>query len=140
MTTKFQLMLAMPKPTIWRTCPDCKQRVIVPRKSRVRCVDCSHQFYRVSTFVASILWKAIKDRRLNDLRKVIVKCADCEARATDYDHRDYDLPLRVDAVCHSCNVKRGPGRRTSFSGASDCKHPYVQTNAGINLAEKHKGK
>lgn len=30
-------------------------------------------------------------------------------RARDYDHRDYNKPLEVEPVCHSCNMKRGPG-------------------------------
>lgn len=37
-------------------------------------------------------------------------CADCGAPATDYDHRDYNKPLEVDAVCRSCNFKRGPAK------------------------------
>jgi hypothetical protein len=36
-------------------------------------------------------------------------CVDCKRkRATVYDHRDYLKPLQVDAVCHHCNVRRGP--------------------------------
>lgn len=37
-------------------------------------------------------------------------CADCGALATDYDHRDYSKPLEVDAVCRTCNFKRGPAK------------------------------
>jgi hypothetical protein len=41
-----------------------------------------------------------------------VKCTDCPAPATEYDHRDYAKSKRLDVVpvCHACNVKRGPGR------------------------------
>lgn len=35
-------------------------------------------------------------------------CADCGRRAAHYDHRDYNRPLDVQAVCRSCNAKRGP--------------------------------
>ena len=35
-------------------------------------------------------------------------CADCGLPATEYDHRDYRDPLCVEAVCHSCNLRRGP--------------------------------
>lgn len=49
-----------------------------------------------------------------------VACADCGRRATGYDHRDYLKPLDVNAVCTSCNHRRGsaahhnrkPPRRT----------------------------
>lgn len=34
-------------------------------------------------------------------------CRDCGAPATDYDHRDYGKPLKVQAVCRSCNLLRG---------------------------------
>lgn len=36
-------------------------------------------------------------------------CVDCSAPAVDYDHRDYNQPLRVEPVCRRCNLKRGPG-------------------------------
>ncbi len=37
-------------------------------------------------------------------------CVDCgKRRKLERDHRDYNRPLDVDYVCHSCNVKRGPG-------------------------------
>ena len=35
-------------------------------------------------------------------------CSDCGKPATEYDHRDYEKPLAVEPVCHSCNLKRGP--------------------------------
>jgi hypothetical protein len=35
-------------------------------------------------------------------------CADCGGVATEYDHRDYTKPLKVDPVCRGCNARRGP--------------------------------
>lgn len=35
-------------------------------------------------------------------------CMDCGKQATDYDHRDYNFPLRVQPVCRGCNLRRGP--------------------------------
>ena len=37
------------------------------------------------------------------------KCKDCGKDAQCYDHRNYHKPLDVEAVCFSCNKKRGPG-------------------------------
>ena len=37
-------------------------------------------------------------------------CEDCGGPAVLYDHRDYTQPLQVAAVCHGCNLKRGPGK------------------------------
>lgn len=34
-------------------------------------------------------------------------CADCSKQAEVYDHRNYDYPLGVVAVCQRCNLKRG---------------------------------
>lgn len=34
-------------------------------------------------------------------------CKDCGVPSTDYDHRDYGKPLKVVAVCRSCNLLRG---------------------------------
>lgn len=39
-----------------------------------------------------------------------IACVDCEAPASCYDHRDYNFPLQVEAVCSSCNKKRGSGK------------------------------
>ena len=51
--------------------------------------------------------KAIKEGKLIRLTKANIACVDCGEKATDYDHRDYSKPLKVDAVCHKCNVRRG---------------------------------
>lgn len=34
-------------------------------------------------------------------------CSDCGRQASQYDHRDYTKPLKVEPVCPSCNQKRG---------------------------------
>lgn len=38
------------------------------------------------------------------------KCVDCGKKARDWDHRDYKKPYDVEAVCRSCNQKRGPAK------------------------------
>lgn len=35
-------------------------------------------------------------------------CVDCGEPAEAYDHRNYALPMDVVAVCHRCNLRRGP--------------------------------
>lgn len=44
------------------------------------------------------------------------KCADCIGAASEYDHRDYNHPLKVVPVCHSCNIRRGRGMRIDSVG------------------------
>ena len=55
----------------------------------------------------SAVGRAVRRGELPDLRAEFVKCTDCASRATDYDHRCYDLPLEVTPVCHGCNLRRG---------------------------------
>lgn len=51
--------------------------------------------------------KAVLSGELANLKNSEVPCVDCGARASYYDHRDYTKPLTVEAVCRSCNCKRG---------------------------------
>ncbi len=48
-----------------------------------------------------------------------VNCVDCGGSATEYDHRSYAQPLKVDAVCHACNLQRG--RAIEFGGRIDAR-------------------
>jgi hypothetical protein len=40
---------------------------------------------------------------------VTLACVDCGRQAAEYDHRDYEQPLVVVAVCRRCNRRRGFG-------------------------------
>jgi hypothetical protein len=61
-----------------------------------------------------------------------MRCTDCDGMATEYDHRDYNLPFQVDAVCRSCNLRRGhakprewkPGELEAYARA----HPLMVWN------------
>ena len=50
-------------------------------------------------------------------------CVDgCGKRATEYDHRDYTQPLKVDAVCRGCNAKRGAALVWTADGRLPRRH------------------
>ena len=49
--------------------------------------------------------RAVADGELP--RPASLPCTDCGKPATEYDHRDYNKPLQVAAVCRSCNRQRG---------------------------------
>jgi hypothetical protein len=51
---------------------------------------------------------AIRDGRLPSPRSL--RCADCAGPAREYEHRDYNEPLRVDPICRRCNLLRGPAK------------------------------
>jgi len=53
---------------------------------------------------------AVKKGLLPDLKKETIKCSDCDDKATQYDHRDYNYKLFVQPVCMSCNRKRGAAK------------------------------
>lgn len=50
---------------------------------------------------------AVKRGELPNLKRQIVKCADCDARAVAFDHRYYAKPLEVEPVCRRHNGLRG---------------------------------
>jgi hypothetical protein len=58
------------------------------------------------TMAARAIQHARADGRLTPLAGCA--CVDCGAPAVQYDHRDYNEPLKVEPVCRSCNVIRGP--------------------------------
>lgn len=51
--------------------------------------------------------KAIKKGELPPASSLL--CVDCGKQAKCYDHRDYNKPLEVSAVCKRCDCIRGPG-------------------------------
>lgn len=59
---------------------------------------------------------AVRKGLLPNLRRNPIKCVDCGARASGYDHRDYNQPLLVEPVYQSCNVKRGQGKFVPYPG------------------------
>ena len=63
-------------------------------------------------------WDMVRDekRRGKLPRPSELACIDCGKPACSYDHRDYTKPLSVDAVCHSCNLLRGPGYPSKRGG------------------------
>ena len=70
------------------------------------CSGCMHIAERVKNKVYALVKSAVYKNKLPS--PYSLKCVDCGADATIYDHRDYSKPLEVEAVCHSCNIIRGP--------------------------------
>jgi len=56
---------------------------------------------------AQILRRAKKRGQIAEIGPGML-CFYCSVQATEYDHRDYNKPLDVDPVCHSCNLLLGP--------------------------------
>ncbi len=60
-------------------------------------------------FCCARIATAIKDGILQ--KPSCYLCVDCGKLAHQYDHRDYNQPLKVEPVCRSCNSARGPAIR-----------------------------
>ena len=57
----------------------------------------------------NVVGHAVRKGKIPNLKKIVMPCVDCKInRATQWEHRDYNKPLAVDAVCQSCNILRGP--------------------------------
>lgn len=78
-------------------------RVVICNKARLRAQN-------------AVKW-AVQMGRLPNLKEKFVRCADCDARAIEYDHRRYSEPLNVDPVCRAHNMKRGFALDQTFRDA-----------------------
>jgi hypothetical protein len=74
--------------------------------NRRYCIECQGRSQRIQSSLRSAVKKAIVSGELADPKTL--KCADCGAHATVYDHRDWTKPLQVEPVCNRHNLIRGP--------------------------------
>jgi hypothetical protein len=92
-----------------RSCIDCELPFAVGDMSR-RCTTCSVARYRLiqpqQQRAQAAVSAAVRKGVL--ARAATLACVDCGKPARHYDHRDYSQPLKVEPVCRSCNIKRGP--------------------------------
>lgn len=82
-------------------------RFLYPRSASILPPSVYSEFCELRRNAADLVRRAIKKGELVKLSTGDVGCADCGSAATQYDHRDYTKPLSVDAVCQSCNFRRG---------------------------------
>ncbi|MBB5414068.1 hypothetical protein [Paraburkholderia atlantica] len=118
-----------------RTCKDCgAEHFITGGGSYFLCDEC-----RIKAPIASAWGGAGGAHACNMVRRATqegslpapsaLKCSDCGCQASVYDHRDYNKPLDVDAVCQSCNLKRGPAipRKGFFAHMFATGHAHYRT-------------
>lgn len=74
---------------------------------------------------------AIREGRLTHPRTL--KCSDCCGTASEYDHRDYNFPLRVDPVCRGCNARRGPAipRKGFFAEVFETEYGFYTNRVNM---------
>ena len=91
-----------------RDCVRCG--LVTVRGNRRYCETCLPLVMLAREGAGTLVSAAIKDGRLAP--PSARACVDCGRTAEQYDHRDYFKPLKVDAVCRRCNLRRGPAYAT----------------------------
>jgi hypothetical protein len=66
---------------------------------------------------------AIRDGKLPHPKGLT--CAGCGGVAVEYEHRNYNHPMRVEPICRSCNLKRGPAIPRAGSVAAAVAQGFV---------------
>lgn len=96
-----------------------------------------HRCYVRGAIIAqSEVAKAIKRGDLRSPKTCV--CADCGVPARDYDHRDYNKPLNVVAVCRRCNIKRGAAIPRKWNGVEEL-YAYLTKCKSIRRYERYHG-
>jgi hypothetical protein len=72
------------------------------------CEACRPKYYEVVRAATAAMTTARNHGLIKKASNYM--CADCDAPASVWEHRDYRLPLAVEPTCQSCNKKRGPGK------------------------------
>lgn len=92
-----------------RICIACRKSELLSDHGNARyCRECRGMVSRLQRRTGALVFRAVLTGALRSPKSFA--CADCGKAARYYDHRDYRHPLAVEAVCGSCNTKRGPVR------------------------------
>lgn len=96
-----------------RRCCICKSNINLRDSKSIFCETCSGKFPHgdkpnkpKQAAAHRIVSTAVKAGIISPIDSQ-TKCVDCGSVAKVYEHRDYNKPLDVVPVCHSCNAKRG---------------------------------
>lgn len=113
----YKVGWATPSARVYRHRMDVSKCLRCGHEWRVRidtaskqCPGCRSSRWHIPTGRTDAITRVAVAIRKGKLRRLdgTVPCVDCGKPATEYDHRDYAKPLEVEAVCSSCNSKRGP--------------------------------
>ena len=88
----------IPRVEIIKTCPNCRS----PYWDKAR----NKQEYRKMGIWARLIVQNSKYRQFTG-KAIDEKCVDGGKQAKHWKHRNYCRPLLVEAICESCNSKRG---------------------------------
>lgn len=102
-----------------RTCLQCGETFAHTKWPSRFCRACGPKRHNHNgrSVAGALVAKAIREGRLKPAACYL--CVDCGARAREYDHRDYNQPLKVEPVCRTCNRRRGPGKWVRYTPLRD---------------------
>lgn len=91
-------------------CKNCKQTCLVTGgSSYFICNNCKPKNHYTFSKQYKAQVAVSKAKKIGLLEPATnFACVDCGQQAIEYDHRNYDEPLKVDPVCRGCNLRRGP--------------------------------
>ena len=89
-----------------RPCAKCGTDLGPGYEKPFYCWPCRKEIAAIRVRVTQLVHRAIHRGELSHPKTLV--CVDCGSSAQCYDHRSYDRPLDVEAVCRKCNHRRGP--------------------------------
>ena len=114
------------------TCVICFEPASRDRGPTQTCMSCARKIQEESSRCSILVKKAILRGELK--RATDFKCVDCGLPATHYDHRDYRKPLKVEPVCHGCNICRGTAKPFDMTGVTKRVRKKVNESADRSTA------
>jgi len=88
-------------------CKHCGKKIQGRASNATTCWNCYTNYPKIHNAVREVTRAAVRRGELAEPTSLI--CSDCGKPAECYDHRDYNQPLLVEAVCKPCNSSRGAG-------------------------------
>jgi len=139
-TTVPTLTLEVSRENQFQSCNRCGHQWLARSlQLPAQCPKCKHSLWRetpTQSQAQQAVRRAIKRGEFLALNGNI-PCVDCGQPAKVYDHRNYTHPLMVDAVCMSCNAKRGEGRNPGEVVISFRVAPDVANRIRKLASERH---
>lgn len=101
-------------------CHECGKLVSMPKWGLAWCADHVPYWIRRHAITKPAHLAVARAIRKGELpHPTTLKCVDCGEPAKCYDHRDYEKPLEVEAVCRRCNSRRGPAKQLDHLKRAD---------------------
>lgn len=96
-------------------CVSCGGPLNRTAANAILCWDCIGEMQRARSRALRLVKESILAGSLRPAAEF--KCGDCGDQAQVYDHRRYSDPPKIEPVCRSCNIRRGPAEEFFIAGS-----------------------